>query len=186
MLQGTQGKVEWHSWNEWGWIVSIFFLSHIVENVCDVGDLWWRSAWFGNQKSRLHLYCPKRPRASVSWPVKRRGWAMRFLQSHWLWRSTYSVIVLINITCHFISVARKAWGNKMTVPWKGVFVDGQAVTLFFGARSERSSISLPLLPGASKGKSCVGKGGDFSLRKLGLTEQGMGCYYQTLMAPDKG
>lgn len=74
----------------------------------------------------------------------------------------------------------------MTVPWKDVFVYGQAVTLLFGARSQRVSLFLPSLHGVSKGKSSVAKGGDFSLRKLGLTEQGIGYYYQTLMGPDKG
>lgn len=43
-----------------------------------------------------------------------------------------------------------------------------------------------IIPLGGQGEILHAEAGDFPLRKLRLTEQGIGYYYQTLMVPDKG
>lgn len=83
----------------------------------------------------------------------------------------------------------------MTGLGKGVFVDRR-----WGGGEGRAVGEWPCLLGpdlkvylrslhrsmGEQGDELRAKGGDFSLRKLGPTEPEIGCYYQTLMAPDKG
>lgn len=192
MLQGTQGKGEWHSWNEWGWAVSVFFPSHVVENMCDVGDLSFRRlARCGHQKSRFHLYCPVRLWASVflTCEEKRLGREIstvpRTLTFYIFCSHPHKYCMPSHLCCS------PSLGQQDDSALQRCVCGRAGSDLAFGAGSERADLKGHLYffhysVGWAKGKGSVAKGGDFSLRKLGLAEQGIGCYYQTLMAPDKG
>lgn len=71
-------------------------------------------------------------------------------------------------------------------PGEGVFVDRRGVSgLAFWAPILKSISGPCIAPSGERGAELPAKG-DFSLRKVGPTEPEIGCYYQTLMAPDKG
>lgn len=158
MLQGTQGKGEWHSWNEWGGAISVFFPSHVVENMCDVGDLSFRRlARCGHQKSKLHLYCPVRLWASVflTCEEKRLGWEIstvpRTLTFYIFCSHPHKYCMPSHLCCS------PSLGQQDDSALQRCVCGRAGSDLAFWCRiweggSERASLFLPLLRGVSKGE----------------------------------
>lgn len=90
---------------------------------------------------------------------------------------------------HFISLLlSKAWGKKRMLlsdrNMERCICGSAGCDLAFWCQILICIFIPCIVPLGEQGEELHTKG-DFSLRKLGLTKQGIGCYYQTLMAPDK-